>query len=316
MLRALAATARLPNLPTVWSNAQTGYLVGLGLSRTALAGTKVQPHFSWLLAAAVVGSATFLYLLGTFLNDAVDEVFDRAHRPERPIPQGQFSPNLAANLALAFGAVGVACALPLGKFSLVVAGVLAVAVLLYTWAHKKSAAGIVVMGLCRALLYPLGALAGMVMFGKELHPVLGWACALGVAQGIYVAGLSLAARSESAGAVSKGRRAAALTMLCLPILLPALGLGVLCCLPDSSISLNPNLLAAALATVGGLGWVWFASAGFRRSTGVFVSRALAGIALVDMVPMLVFGAFSPWTALIPLACFGLALLLQRAVAAT
>ena len=316
MLRDLAATARLPNLPTVWSNVLSGHLVGLGLVRIALDGTKVRPGFAWGTALAAAGAATFLYLMGTFLNDACDAGLDRVRRPGRPIPAGRLSAAFVCNLGLLWGMLGVACAFPLGPVPLALAGAVAVCVLLYTWWHKKWAGSVLMMGLCRGLLYPLGAFAGIAAICGELRLVAGWACALGVLQAGYVAGLSLAARSEASGGPSPRVRRWAVCLLALPFLAPTgylLGSVATFGPPDQ---LDPGLAGWALASVAGLGWVWHAATGFGLSTGTFVARALAGTALLDVVPLLWFGAWSPWTTLLPVACFALALALQRLVPAT
>jgi len=316
MLRDLAAIARLPNVPTVWSNVLAGHLVGLGLARVALDGTKVRPDFAWGTALAAAGAATFLYLMGTFLNDAVDVAVDRVHRPERAVAAGRLSAAFVCNLGLLWGMLGVACAFPLGPFPLALAGVVAVCVLLYTWSHKKWAASVLLIGLCRGLLYPLGAFAGIGLIGGDLRPVAWWACALGVLQAAYVAGLSLAARSEASGGPSPRVRRWAIFLLTLPFLAPT---GYLLWLPGTlgqPDRWDVFLLGWAFASVAGLGWVWHTCVGFQRSTGTFVTRALAGVALVDVLPVLWLGAGSPWTALLPMACFALALCLQRLAPAT
>ncbi len=73
-LATLLLLGRVSNLPTVWSNCLAGWLVaGGGEVRSLL----------WLSLGA-----TFHYLSGTYLNDAIDAQFDAQHRRERPIPSG------------------------------------------------------------------------------------------------------------------------------------------------------------------------------------------------------------------------------------
>ena len=70
-MRTLLVLARISNVPTVWSNCFAASLLAGGTSGSRLA----------LLCLG----ATLLYTGGMFLNDAVDQVFDRQYRPERPI---------------------------------------------------------------------------------------------------------------------------------------------------------------------------------------------------------------------------------------
>src|SRR5258707_241274 len=76
-LRTFLVLGRASNLPTVWSNCLSGWLLADG-----------GPITRFLLLCA---GTTFLYIGGMFLNDAFDVEFDRQHRPERPIPSGAAS---------------------------------------------------------------------------------------------------------------------------------------------------------------------------------------------------------------------------------
>ena len=70
----LLTLARVPNVPTVWSN----ILMAWALSGGGCLGR---------LAAALAGG-TLLYAGGCTLNDAFDARWDRAHKPDRLIPSG------------------------------------------------------------------------------------------------------------------------------------------------------------------------------------------------------------------------------------
>src|SRR5258707_12171009 len=76
-MRILLVLGRVSNLPTVWSNCLAAWLLGGG--------------GAWSRFAVVCLGATLLYTGGMFLNDAVDEAFDRRFRPERPIVSGRIS---------------------------------------------------------------------------------------------------------------------------------------------------------------------------------------------------------------------------------
>ena len=66
---------RVSNQPTVWTNVLAGIVLAGGGRPVTIVG---------LIAGVAV-----MYTAGMFLNDAFDADFDRAHRPERPIPLGQ-----------------------------------------------------------------------------------------------------------------------------------------------------------------------------------------------------------------------------------
>jgi 4-hydroxybenzoate polyprenyltransferase len=184
-LRALAATARLANLPSVVANVLLGVLL--------VAGADFKPGIALVLVAGVC-----LYLYGGFLNDWADRQWDAARRPERALPRGLFAPGVYLGAALAIAACGLAAAALADWRALAVAAAITTSVGLYTWLHKKSAWSAVFMGLCRALL-----------------PLLGWAAAgdaammpaallAGLALFFHVAGISLLARGESLTSPAQG----------------------------------------------------------------------------------------------------------------
>lgn len=307
MLRDLAGLARLPNLPTVAGNVTTGYLVGLALAADRLSGTTVEPEFSGALLATVIAVGCLLYVFGTFLNDAVDASWDAKHRPERAIPAGRLSRQMVENLALLWGGVAVGAAVMLGKFSLAVAACLVVSILLYTWLHKRTPFAVLFMGVSRGLLYPLGGLAGLVILGDELRPVMAWLLALGGLQVFYVAGLSMVARSESTGG---GVRVFWMVVMAMAFLLPlAFSAWWLVNMDAPPTTVAWPLWAAA--SLGVTGWFWFLAAGRRRSTPVFVARALAGIALVDVLPLLFLAYAAPGAVWVAVAAAAACLVLQR-----
>jgi 4-hydroxybenzoate polyprenyltransferase len=315
-IRDLAAVARLPNLPTVWSNAICAYLIGHSLVASALAGTPVVPPFSPALLALAAAAASLLYLCGTFLNDAADAAFDARFRPQRPVPAGRLSRALLLNCGLACGVAGIALAFFLGPFSLAAAGLLATAILAYTWLHKRGPWGIPFMALCRALLYPMAGLAGVVFSGPDLAAAWQVLIAMGLLQGCWVAGLSLVARGEATGPAGARTRAAALVLMSIPPLAPAALLVWWFAQDGLPARIDLPLLAWAMGSTASLAWLWHAARGLQSSPGLFVRRALAGIALVDLVPVALLGYPAPWVAIVPLTAFALAILLQKWLPAT
>src|ERR1700751_5400796 len=74
-LRTLLVLGRVSNLPTVWSNCLTGWILGGGTG--------------WLRFLLSVWGASGLYVGGMYLNDFCDAAFDAQFRKERPIPSGK-----------------------------------------------------------------------------------------------------------------------------------------------------------------------------------------------------------------------------------
>ncbi len=315
MLRDLASLARLPNLPTVWSNVATGYFLALALAGPALAGTTVVPQFQASKLAWLLVSATLLYLHGTFLNDAMDADFDRQHRSERPIPGGRLSRDLVLNLSFAFGLGGLMAAIPTGRFTLSVAALLVVFILLYTWLHKAHPSAIAFMALCRGLLIVMGAVGAVTWWGEDLWPVARWLGGAAVLVLGYTLGISLAARGESTGGTGKWAMAWSRLLLSLPFFLPVGMLLWLLLNDPEAHGWQAGALAGLVGTLG-LSWIWFAVAGAKISISTMVGRSLPGLALVDLVLLAPAWLAEPILAAIPMSAFALALVLRRVAPAT
>ncbi len=257
--RTLLELGRVSNLPTVFSNV----LCGAALTAEA---SRALP-----LALAVLGGSLF-YVGGMFLNDAFDAQIDAKERPERPIPSGRVTREtvLAMGLGLlAAGEVLLVVAAPLapsGVF-LPLAGVAtAAAVLVYNRWHKGRAWSPVVMGICRAGLYLIGALA------VSTHAEYG-VCLAAVTLLLYVVGLTHIARFENASAMGRAWPA----LFVFSPLLPAL--------TQPIVRVQAGLPVLALAVVSS---VWsLRSLDLARRGGRNIGRAvvslIAGISLVDAV---------------------------------
>lgn len=174
-VRALLVLGRVSNLPTIFSNCLAAWVLGGGGS---------VGHFLLLNLGAAL-----LYTGGLYLNDAFDADFDRQRRRERPIPSGQISLALVWRLGWLWLGLGMAVFLWVGWGSFVVAVLLALVTVLYNAIHKRTALAVVLMGLCRFLLYLLGAASATEISGLAI-----WS---GLALGLYVGGLSYLARKES-----------------------------------------------------------------------------------------------------------------------
>ena len=179
-LRTLLVLGRVSNLPTVWSNCLAAWMLNAGLRSNAPA---------WTMFLLLVTGCSALYLGGMYLNDAVDVSFDTIHRPERPIPSGRINRQTVAILGGVWLAGGLLLLVPVaGKWAWALAG----AVLLYDVIHKKTAAGLLLMAGCRALIYPL---VGVAATGGGSHPlpVMLWVASGCMA--LWVLALSILAKS-------------------------------------------------------------------------------------------------------------------------
>jgi 4-hydroxybenzoate polyprenyltransferase len=132
------------------------------------------------------------------LNDAFDAAVDAVERPGRPIPSGRISRRLAFAVGWQMLGAGVAAAVAVSALAAhaapaIVAGCLALMVVLYDGGLKSTWAGPWAMGWCRTLNVLLGA-SGAPSFGR-LGPA--WTYAVGV--GLYTVLLTYIARGEAAG---------------------------------------------------------------------------------------------------------------------
>lgn len=174
--------ARLPAVFTALADICAGYLL------THQEWAPLADFLCLLLASAA------LYLSGMVFNDVFDLEQDRRERPQRPIPSG----SIGLRPAIIFGSLlmlaGLGASAFVGKFSLLGAGLLALAILAYDGILKRTMIGPLSMGLCRFLNVLLGASAGAEnLQGVFSMPQL-WVAA---SMGIYVTGVTLFARSEA-----------------------------------------------------------------------------------------------------------------------
>lgn len=194
--------ARVPNLPTVWSNVLMAMVLAGGsrLNREEIR-TFPQGGEGMLLVLALLGG-TLLYAGGCTLNDAFDARWDRAHKPDRLIPSGTLPERtvwwlgglemLAGTALLLLIQAGGMVLRPWEAGPLVMPLLLAGAILFYDFRHKETPWSVVVMGACRALLVITAANA-VRWWGGVSPPVL---MAAGVLWA-YIILLSLLARREA-----------------------------------------------------------------------------------------------------------------------
>jgi 4-hydroxybenzoate polyprenyltransferase len=227
-----------------------------------------------------------------FLNDAVDQGFDRRYRPERPIVTGRISSRMVWGLSFLWLMTGWVTFLPLGKVPTLTASLLLLTIVLYDFVHKRTSLAPVLMASCRFLLY---LAAGSAAAGNANPSVLWGAAGLAA----YILGLSYLARGESTGA-----RLMRWTV-------------VLLFMPALIAAVHPSAAAWGLWTLVMVQADWTLWCLFSRKPKVSfavpggVAGLLAGIALVDWL-----AAVGHGFAVAFLCLFLLALLLQRVAPAT
>jgi 4-hydroxybenzoate polyprenyltransferase len=323
-IKALLATSRIANVPSVVSNVFLGMTIPIFVSSENLQWDR--PTIFAILAGVC------LYIAGNFLNDWHDVSWDQKNRPERAIPSGLFSRGLYLGIAILLGIIGLGYVIAISKTVTTVYGLIALCVVLYTVLHKKHSYSIWIMGACRGGLYVLGFAA--MFSGKSFIemmaaadtsfrvliaawfflPVMGLVC--------YIAGISLLARYEMrSNELRKDAKVFASMLLLMP------------CMTHSClmmyVSLEPSMSS------GHVSWGKFVAAGIipfllytlwviysKSSVSKKVGRLLAGISLVDSVFLfcliLLIQGFQDtfFIPLIPILCFFSALLLQKIAPAT
>ncbi|MFT5633009.1 MAG: hypothetical protein ACI9SQ_000718 [Rubritalea sp.] len=321
-LKALLATGRVSNLPTVWCNCLAAVLILFHQSENGIHSYIQQPWNQSLtyLTIYLVFFSTCIYVGGCFMGDFHDRKFDALHKPDRPIPAGILSKNTVAGIgfSLLFFSILGAPIIP----SLVLEHVrmnimfLPVMFLVYSvnnysqW-HKKSLfIGLPLIGLCRFFLIIFAAAAASILLGKiegspgheRFHavsyfilPIIIYAAAVC----IYTIAFASVARTESSDSPITWRNLLRYTMLALP-------LTVLFTNQSLQIETITALVIYAL-------WLSYAFSFLSKNKGNYVSKCLAGFCLLDACFLAQFGWI--WV-VICLILFLLALALQKIAPAT
>lgn len=267
MIKALAESARLSNLPTVWTNVLVG-TAAVGWAE----GAQVRVPSAMLWAMLVT---TLLYAGGMFLNDAIDADWDRAHGKNRPIAAGRLTrpATYAWSIASLILGVAIAGAATGGNTAVAQIGVgLVVCIILYDTLHKRSAWCVLLMGACRAMVYPLAAAIVLADHGGTLRSAFVAVYPASLAILAYTALLTLAARREDIA----GARVGGLWAWIVPV--PHLSAAVLYRPERTAGVLICTLLAAAVFAAWSIRSVRLARAGNIPGA---VSGWLAGICLAD-----------------------------------
>src|SRR5258708_18502037 len=215
-----AQLVRLPNAFTAIADIVLGFLVtGALWSEGGIRWSRLGAFICLLIAS------TLLYWAGMVWNDYFDLAEDRRDRQGRQLPSGRVPISTAVWLGLGFFAGGVLFAFladlqadTLRFVSTSIAICLVMAILLYDGAVKETWMGPFVMGGCRFL----NILLGLSVTG-EFAP--GWGLLLAAVVGVYVAGVTLFARTEATVSSASDLKTAAAVIgasLVLALAVPAL----------------------------------------------------------------------------------------------
>jgi len=206
--------ARLPNVPTVWSNVFTAWVLAPWFPQA-----KEHWHgLIWILAGGM-----FVYMGGAIFSEVCDVKFDRQFRPERPLPEGRVSRWMAGLAGIFFGVLGVGMMIAApsdGRLALPMSAVLIVIVYSYAAFHKISPwFAVPLMALCRPMLVCI-VLSLNMWLPPHYDDVFftgpnGFGLAYMIALGLYVGGISWVALGE---ARVWRRKAVGMMLACLPLL--------------------------------------------------------------------------------------------------
>lgn len=343
--KALLATGRVANLPTVWSNVLVAFGLALSVDKLpdAITGTFTETSYPCFETTAFILGiiiASLLYVGGCMLGDYKDISFDRENRPNRPLPQGVLSGRLVfiiAVLAIVAADILAIIAAPLSVIigfeanttilksipidtylqayepnQILLAFTLTFLIVTYACTHKKNRLwALVNMASCRTtLIFFAVTLTSTHLSDLTIYPTLHTAYLAPPFLYLAIAvGLYTFFLSSVAATESSPDKFSHRTWLSAGLIaLPLLATPML---PTTDL-LNTTLTFILFYAIY-LAWIIYSIAILPNSKPAFVSNALAGFCLLDAC----FAAtFSPPIALICLTLFALALLFQKITPAT
>ena len=150
MISAYLRIMRISNISTVVSNVITGILF-IFFSNYPL--VKISPKIT--VITVIIGC--LLYTSGMVFNDICDLEWDRKNRNDRPLAKGEISKKNAWLLACFLLFLAYILCLFINIFTLLIALILTGFIFIYNLWHKNNSYSPIFMGICRMLLYYLGA---------------------------------------------------------------------------------------------------------------------------------------------------------------
>lgn len=288
-IRTYAELGRTSNLPTTFTNVLVGMAIALDPKQATLTA---DPMLFVRIATVWLAIACF-YIAGMAMNDLLDADIDQRERPHRPIPSGRISRNAARRFAIITIMLGLALLALMGVPAFVGGLSLVVLIVGYNMLHRITAASVVLMGLARAMIYVIAALAfGGDSIDWELLQPFGFGLA------VYVAGFSLVARREMqphVGGMKFAGELAVFAAILPPFFVP----------PEYwNAVLLPLVLAVAWLSRG-VGMVFATPPSTKQAVMIWIS----GICLVDSLYLITLDHFA-W-AVIAQMCFLMCTIAQR-----
>ena len=175
---------RISNAPTVVTNSFVGASVAASMEPGSF------PNIARLIAVTI--GVVFIYIAGMAINDYFDQVVDAQERPTRPIPAGQISSSTALLVGGTFLLIGMILCAIISLDVLPWVMLLGSAVLAYNMLHLAKFVGPFLMGVCRALVPIVVAIALSPAHAPAWTILMFFALPLGLA----TFAISLAARNE------------------------------------------------------------------------------------------------------------------------
>lgn len=339
-IKALLATGRISNLPTVWCNClAAGLLLYFSDSSFQIIHSNEieSPNGAFIIVTIIlVFSSSMLYVGGCFLGDAIDSNFDKKNKPDRPIPNGTLNRKFIFITAWIMLLIGLILptyfhfqpnptfiylyypkAADYGWQQMTAVPFLFAAIVLYSIYHKRyPVIGLPLIGLCRFFLVIFGAsivtwmATNYKLIDEYLEiaittpylttPIILYASAVC----LYTICFASVARTESSDSPITWRNILRYTMLGLPFV---------ALISRNTFHGGYLQIAALVAFAVYALWLLRAFQFLEKNKGVYVSKCLAGFCLLDACFVAQFGW--PWF-IICLVLFGLALLLQKIAPAT
>jgi 4-hydroxybenzoate polyprenyltransferase len=199
-----AELTRISNLPTCWTNVLTGCVIGSVASSERL---EVLPV---VILSLII---SLFYMGGMALNDLVDVRIDREQRPDRPIASGRISPRAALIFITALFAIAAILLLLYFPHCIYLAVLLVAMIVLYDITHKRFVCSALFMASCRALIYVISAYAVFADSTREFWVDTAIASSV---LALYIALVTLVARSENKRQIDKRRWLSIAIMLLVP----------------------------------------------------------------------------------------------------
>lgn len=167
---------RLPAVFSALSNSLAAQLIATG------------GQWHWTALGLLLMASATLYLAGMVLNDCFDLAEDTHERPRRPLPAGTVPVRTAWRLGWGLLVTGILLAWAAGPRTGAIAGLLALAIVLYDGMLKSTPVGSLAMGSCRYLNWLLGLAVAPLTPAVLLLPLPIF---------IYVASLTVLSRVET-----------------------------------------------------------------------------------------------------------------------